>query len=61
MPNDLDQKTSRRESNRPFRWMIVFLIALVVCAVGWIAFSRASPDSLVDPPTAAKPPLPMPR
>ena len=44
-----------------FLYSVAFLIALVLCAVGWIAFSRASPDSLIDPPAEAKTPARMPR
>lgn len=57
----MDQKSSRRQGQRAFRWMVAFLVALAVCAVGWIAFSRASPDSLVEPPTQVQTPSASPR
>jgi cytoskeletal protein RodZ len=39
--NVMDQQSSRRESRRAFRWMVVFLVALVLGAVGWLSFSKA--------------------
>jgi hypothetical protein len=57
----MDQKSARRESRKPFRWMVALLIALVIAAVGWIAFSKASPESLVEPPTQTQTPSFSPR
>ncbi len=57
----MDQASSRRKSQRAFRWMVALLIALVVGAVGWLAFSSASPESLVEPPTEVKTPSASPR
>ena len=57
----MDQASSRRKSQWAFRWMMALLVALIVGVVGWLAFSSAWPERLVEPPTQVETPSASPR
>ena len=57
----MDQASSRRKSQRAFRWMMALLVALIVGVVGWLAFSSEWPERLVEPPTQVETPSASPR
>ncbi len=53
----MDQNKSQRVSKRPFRWMLVFLLALAIGAVVAVVWFKFWPESLVESPAAPKPPM----
>lgn len=53
----MDQNKSQRVSKRPFRWMMVFLLALALCAAVALIWFKFWPESLVESPAAPKPPM----
>ena len=53
----MDQNKSQRVSKRPFRWMLVFLLALAIGAVAAVVWFKFWPESLVESPAAPKPPM----
>ena len=57
----MQQKTKPRKPERAVRWMVVFIVAIVIAVVGWLAFSKAFPERLVEPPAEAENPSYSPR
>jgi hypothetical protein len=53
----MDQNKSQRVSKRPFRWMLVFLLALAIGVVVAVLWFKFWPESLVESPAAPKPPM----
>lgn len=53
----MNQDKSQRVSKRPFRWMLVFLLALAIGAVVAVLWFKFWPESLVESPAAPKPPM----
>lgn len=53
----MDQDKSQRISKRPFRWMLVFLLAMAIGAVAAVLWYKFWPESLVESPAAPKPPM----
>lgn len=53
----MDEQKNRRVSKPPFRWMLVFLLALAVGIVAAVMWFKFWPESLVESPAAPKPPM----
>lgn len=53
----MDEQKNRRVSKPPFRWMLVFLLALAIGIVVAVVWFKFWPESLVESPAAPKPPM----
>jgi hypothetical protein len=53
----MDEQKNRRVSKPPFRWMLVFLLALAIGIVAAVVWFKFWPESLVESPAAPKPPM----
>lgn len=53
----MKKEKTRRVAGRPFRWMLVFLVALALAVFALLAVFNLQPERFTDPPSAPKPPM----